>query len=277
MMELEPPKDDGLVLPEVSPWSCDKHHFLARYIDAFTTAMKGKRWAGLHYIDMFAGAGIERIESTRRLEWGSPLIAAQAPFPFKRLHLCEQDDEKIAALSKRVSRLRPDADDQLLHGDANRCIHDVVSAVPPKSLCLAFLDPYGLHLDFGTLRAMADIRADLIIFFPDRLDILRNWKTYYWGNPDSNLDAVLGPNSNWRKKILHAPAEKRVEAFLRLYEAQIRTLGYAHFEREPIPSEGNRLYWLIFCSKAAVAARIWGRVSLMKRSGQRTMEFPSTE
>lgn len=62
MPELPPPDDDGLIIPEVGEWSRDKHHFLRRYIHAFTTAMKDKGWSGLHYIDLFAGAGMERIK-----------------------------------------------------------------------------------------------------------------------------------------------------------------------------------------------------------------------
>ena len=73
--ELPPPEDDGLPTASVKSWSRDKHHFLRRYIDAFTTSMKDKRWGGLHYIDLFAGPGIERLEDGS-LEWGSPLIAA---------------------------------------------------------------------------------------------------------------------------------------------------------------------------------------------------------
>lgn len=51
------PTDDGLEISTVGEWSRDKHHFLSRYIDAFTNAMKKKGWSGLHYIDLFAGAG----------------------------------------------------------------------------------------------------------------------------------------------------------------------------------------------------------------------------
>ena len=59
MLELPQPQDDGLYIPEVGEWSSDKHYYLGRYMDAFTTSMRDK-WQGLHYIDLFAGAGIER-------------------------------------------------------------------------------------------------------------------------------------------------------------------------------------------------------------------------
>ena len=38
MFDLPEPQDDGLFTPVVGPWSQHKHHFLRRYIDAFTTA-----------------------------------------------------------------------------------------------------------------------------------------------------------------------------------------------------------------------------------------------
>ncbi|MEW6249630.1 MAG: three-Cys-motif partner protein TcmP [Planctomycetota bacterium] len=274
MLNPAAPSEDGLITPTVGRWSRDKHHFLLRYIDAFTTAMRTKGWSGLHYIDLFAGAGIEKLEGSGELEWGSPLIAAQAMPPFDRLHLCELANEKFDALCQRIPRFRTHSTDQLLSGDANRKVNDIVQAIPSRALCLAFLDPYGLHLDYATLRLLARIRSDLIIFFPDRLDIDRNWKAYYWGNPESNLDAVLGADSNWRQVVLRASDSRRRQAFLELYRNQIAKLGYRHFEWEPIPSEGMRLYWLIYCSRSSVGARIWRGVSEKKRSGQRSLGFP---
>lgn len=74
MPDLKPPQDDGLYIPDVGQWSRDKHYFLMRYMDAFTNSMKNKKWDSLHYIDLFAGAGIERLETSQELDWGSPLI-----------------------------------------------------------------------------------------------------------------------------------------------------------------------------------------------------------
>jgi len=82
MFELPQPQNDGLYTPIVGKQSSDKHYFLMRYIDIFTTAMTGK-WKGLHYIDLFAGAGIEKLRGSEELQWGSPMIAANAPKPFR--------------------------------------------------------------------------------------------------------------------------------------------------------------------------------------------------
>ncbi len=277
MLNLAVPSDDGRITPLVKPWSRDKHHFLRRYIDAFTTAIRKKGWSGLHYIDLFAGAGIEKLEGSVDLDWGSPLIAAQATPPFDRLHLCEKEEEKFRALCHRLQGFREKSRDQVLNGDANQQVEAIVRAVPAKALALAFLDPYGLHLAYETLRALARIRSDLIVFFPDRLDILRNWLVYYWDNPKSNLDAVLGADSNWREVIFSVADSGRLQAFRDLYVGQIRKLGYGYFEWEPIPSEGKRLYLLIYCSRANVGAKIWRRVSEKKRGGQRSFDFPAAQ
>jgi len=126
MTYLPEPKDDGLIIPIVGEWSYDKYHFLSRYIDAFTNSMKGKDWSGLHYIDLFAGSGIVRLESTQQLVWGSPLIAAQSPYPFDKIHVCEKDNEKVNALEKRLRRKCPGA--QIVSGDANEKIHEIISS-----------------------------------------------------------------------------------------------------------------------------------------------------
>jgi len=272
MSDLPPPEDDGLHIPTAGEWSHDKHWFLTRYIDAFTTSMKNKNWQGLHYIDLFAGAGIERLETSQKLDWGSPMIAAKAPHPFDRLHLCEKSKRKYNALKSRIGKIRPDS--QLLDGDANKKIREIVREIPQGTLSLAFLDPYGLHLDYETLKVLSNIRADLIIFFPDHLDALRNWEHNYLDKSDSNLDRCLGPGADWRTLLNEAAAQHRAEALRNLYVDQLREqLGYTEFEFERISFRNHPLYILIFCSRHKLAAKLWRGISGKKPDGQRTFRF----
>jgi len=270
MFELHPPKDDNLYISEVKEHSQDKHYFLMRYIDAFTTSMKNK-WNGLHYIDLFAGAGVERLSESGKLNWGSPLIAAQAPYPFARLHLCEKNKKKYEALAQRVRKLHPHT--QVLNGDANTRIDDVVREIPERTLSLAFLDPYGLHLAFDTLRKLCDIRADLIIFFPDHLDALRNWEEHYWENPDSNLDLCLGSGAHWRSILDAKPQPRWAEALRELYVSQIRSLGYTQFAYQRIKARGHPLYILILCSRSTAAVKLWRGIAGKEPDGQRRLPF----
>lgn len=271
MFKLPPPEDDGLYIPTVGDWSRDKHYFLMRYIDAFTTSMKGK-WQGLHYIDLFAGAGIEKLKGSKTLYWGSPMIAAQTRFKFTKLHLCEKDPRKHEVLKSRIEGIGQNS--QILCGDANEKIREIVNDIPEETLSLAFIDPYGLHLDFETLQILKQNRADLIIFFPDRIDVLRNWAAYYLDNPDSNLDRFLGPGIDWRSVQEKIPQQRRAESFREIYVNQLREqLGYTEFDYERISNKGRPLYSLIFCSRSKFAAKLWRKISGTKSNGQRTFKF----
>jgi three-Cys-motif partner protein len=274
MFELEPPADDGLVIPKVGEWSAHKHYFLRRYIDVFTTGMKNRGWSGLHYIDLFASAGIEQLKSDGSLEWGSPLIAAQAPNQFARLHLCELKQRRFDALAKRIERFPQPTAPQLIRGDANVAVHEITQAIPEGTLSLAFLDPTGLHLHFETLRVLASAnrRIDLVIFFPDHLDALRNWKINL-EQPDSNLDRVLG-TGEWRSRAEGISKARWGEMLRKLYQQQIRTLGYESFdvERISIPT-GQPLYVLMFASKHERGGDFWRKIAGKKPSGQRSFDW----
>jgi len=233
--------------------------------------MKEKGWSGLHYIDLFSSSGINLVRENTQFRWGSPLIAAQSPNAFSRLHLCEENAEKFRALEIRVKQHRKDS--QILHGDANDKVHEILKEIPSGSLSLAFLDPYGLDLNYETLRVLSLRRCDLIIFFPDHLDALRNWRTYYYNNPDSKLDRCLGKGVDWRGELSRCPSSRQVERLGEMYVSQIQKLDYKYFEYERICMGNRPLYRLIYCSKSNVGAKIWRGISKRKPDGQNTFGF----
>ncbi len=275
--EMPTPEDDGLLTPSVGEHYFDKHHFLSRYIKAFTTAMRNKQWDSLHYIDLFAGAGMARLKESGRLDWGSPLIAAHTDPPFDVLHLCEERPDMFTALKRRLEAVDFTGKLQLVPGDANERVHDIVAEIPRGSLSLAFLDPYGLHLDYETVRVLAERRCDLVVYFPDRLDALRNWKMNYHDDRRSNLDRVLGPNADWRAIFKAMPRPSYAEQLRKLYEKQLRLLGYRFLDHERIYSRGSPIYQLVFCSRHHLGADIWRRVAKKKPDGQDTFDFGPTD
>jgi three-Cys-motif partner protein len=267
--EVAAPADDNLKIRDVGPWSKDKHYFLSRYIDAFTTAMRNNpRWSGLHYIDLFAGAGIERVEASG-LEWGSPLIAALSRYPFTRLHVCELDAENFTALEERLRRVPQPTSPRLYRGDANLVVNQLVAQVPMDSLNLAFVDPCNLaQLKFPTLRALAGRRTDIILFFPDYTDAVRNMLTTYKGNPNSPLSEYLG-TTEWEADVEKVSWESCPATLVEVLKRQMRSLGYRAFEEERIYREDyRRLYKLVFCSMHDLGGEIWARVAKSKPDKQ---------
>ncbi len=265
---LPDPGDDGLLIRTVGPWSKDKHHFLWRYINAFTSAMSGKpQFEGLHYIDLFAGAGIERLRGGG-LEWGSPLLAAMSPRQFAGLHVCELDVGYASALSERLKRLPQPSPPRVHVGDANVLVHQLLANVPRRALSLAFVDPCQLsQLKFDTLRALAQRRTDIVVFFPDYTDALRALSIYR-SDPESALSQYLGTRE-WEAEIERVSPQNRAAALVEVFKRQLRSLDYCSFEEERIFREDSRrLYKLVFASKDPTGGRIWSNVAKTKPDKQ---------
>lgn len=270
MFELPEPQDDGLHKREVGVWSKDKHHYLRRYIDIFTTGMKNSKWDALNYIDLFSGAGLELVKETGGFEWGSPLIAAQAPTPFSRLFFCDKNSSCTEALRKRLADHPQPSLPRVEHGDANVIVSRFVEEISPKSLSLAFLDPTGLHLHFETLKQLATRRVDFLIFFPDHLDVLRNLEIYL-EQPNSNLNRVMG-STEWQQIQNQFSESRWAEQFRLAYEKQIRTLGYEYFDFVRIRRSDNRqLYILLFCCRHERGGEFWRKIASKDRGGQRSL------
>lgn len=271
---MQEPVDDGLTIPEVGPWAKRKYHFLGRYLSAFTTAMKSKKWGGLHYLDLFCGAGIARIRSSGELVWSSAMLAAQVRFPFTRLHLCDAKESSVTAIETRLRSLGNAISWTAVVGDANASIDQLIAGISKDALCVAFVDPYGLHFDFETARTLSQrVRADLIVLLADNMDALRNWKAYYDSNPQSSLDRFLG-TSAWRDAFKRIPEDRHAQVLRELYQEQLKTLGFNFFEFETVQNSADRdIYKLLYASRVEMGAKIWRGISAVDEGGQRRL-FP---
>jgi three-Cys-motif partner protein len=96
-------QDDGLLIPDVGPWTEDKFDLIRNYCQMFSSAMKNK-WPSRVYIDLYAGSGLCRIKGRSNVLLGSPFIALSVNAPFDRCIFCESDPGRFAALKARVER-----------------------------------------------------------------------------------------------------------------------------------------------------------------------------
>ena len=92
-------------------------------------------------------------------------------------------------------------------------------------------------------------------------DIIRNADHYYIGNPDSNLDMVLGADSQWRTRmneVVSGDSTARRRLFARIYKDQLRRhAGYQHFADEVIRGPAGPLYRLIYATKHPRGLDFW--------------------
>ena len=149
------------------------------------------------------------------------------------------------------------------------------NGIPPDALTVAFVDPTGVDASLEMLRPLTTGRkVNLLILFPDYMDIIRNVEKTYSVQPDSNLDHVLGPDSGWRERWSSLPdqsAEKVSKLFLEIYKKQLRThLGYSVFADEVLRFRKNApLYRILFASKNDLGLKFWQESTKKERGSNR--------
>jgi three-Cys-motif partner protein len=273
-------KDDGLPVREVRHWTEEKLWFWNRYLEITTTAMVGKpQWkAGLVYVDLFGGPGVLRLKRSRKRIPGSPIIAAHAPKPFRRILVCEQDPKLADACRGRLANSPASDRFAVFTGDCNLMIHQIVTEIPSRALTLAFVDPTGLHAHFKTIEKLANCgHVDLLVLFADAYDIVRNLDRYLQ-QPNSPLDLALGAGSNWRgelKQLSNRSSPNLRKLFAEIFRKQLRTLGYIRFGERTFESYNRRLplYRVIYASKHERGLEFWEKVTKKEPDAQGLLEF----
>ncbi len=274
---------DGLpTWEEAGQWTKDKLYFWKRYIDITTNAMCGERGRrafpdGLVYVDLFGGAGVCTLKgrSKRRFP-GSTIIAAHAPRPFEKIIVCEKNPSLADACRARLAKTAVADRCEVLIGDCNQLVDEVVRKIPKRALTLAFVDPKALDVEFSTVATLSrNARVDFVILFTDALDINRNAEHVYRSDPNSNLDTFLGPDSNWREeldKLEHPNHVTRRKLFAEIYQRQLaRLLGFKCFEEKVMTSKRLPLYRLVYASNDNLGLKFWKDALKEDSGGQRDL------
>jgi len=207
------------------PWTEIKLDAVEYYLECYTKALKHVGF-DLWYIDAFAGSGdreAERetggifegapIETIRETLAGSARRALAVQPHFDHFVFIEKDEKRCEALGETRTE-NPNADIQIIRGEANEVLKDIVKRSPwnkrdnGSSRGVVFLDPYALHVDWETVRALSSTRVlDVWYLFPIR-DTLRQLAHDFKGiGPKAPmLDRVLG--KEWRDLYSITPEHK---------------------------------------------------------------------
>lgn len=257
-------KDDGLLIPEVGPWTEDKFDLIRLYCQLFSSAMKNK-WRRT-YVDLYAGSGLCRIKGRDQVLLGSPLIALSVDAPFDKYIFCESDDERHSALKARVARDFPKQDTYFVSGKFEEHIDDICSRIPSNSLALCFVDPFDCDFNFEYLGKISRTArgVDFLCLLALQMDAKRNVLNYL--QPDSKIDRMIG-NSTWRARWSErTDIHEDFARFLAKEFAQsMSEIGYLetplHQMREVKTYDNNvPLYYLAMFSKNQTALKLWAQV-----------------
>ena len=154
----------------IGGWSVDKLSLLRKYLEAYVTVLRNQRWCkGYEYIDGFAGTGKPKTRDEQQYVDGSPRVALELPNPFTKYHFIESSDWRIKKL-EWLQKEFPNQQVEIYPGDCNDLLRrKIVPDLPMKSFkrALAFLDPFGMELEWSTLEEVARVETiEVFLNFP---------------------------------------------------------------------------------------------------------------
>ncbi len=275
--------DDGLPMREGGgEWTYGKLYYLNAYFGRFIVSMRRKKWRTINYIDLFAGPGKNRLLDGRVII-SSPLLALSQKQHFDRYFFADINPVYIDALDQRCSNSPEYSKISFYTGDANQLVDQIIKEVHEidatyiqetwTSLNLAFLDPEGLELHWNTIKKLASLRTDLIIYYP-QMGITRNAPKEINHQPTTSIDEFFG-DTTWRD--IYHQYQRREEAFLHRalldhYKEKLVQLGYDAEDPLPEPLFKNireaPLYRLLFASKHPLGNKFWNDVTKNLPDGQ---------
>ena len=264
--------DDGLIIGEVGPWAIEKHERLRNYIQASHGArarfLRPQGTGGASYIELYSGAGRSLITGTNQIIDGSAVAAFKAGLasghPFSEMHLSDLEAQNSAALAQRIKALGGSATSYV--GDASVVVDQVMSAINPRGLHLAFLDPFSLaQLPFSIIERMLRVQRMDMIIHVSLQDLQRNLDKH--SRVGGALD-IFPPGWRDAVDVNQATAALRA-AFIDYWLGMIRSLGTHPATGIPliVGEKNQRLYWLVFLSSNPLGQKLWNAVQNLSGQG----------
>lgn len=185
-------------------WTRDKIDILVKYASAYLTIMNKMRekypqWR-LLYFDGFAGSGLiggnNDDEGEREEIIGAALRIVQLyePRPFDMYYFVEMDPGKSQSLQNAVSQLPQSNKVSIATFDCNKKMKRLAEWLSrPKNRnykTLAYIDPFGMQLNWSSLKAISKHSVDVWILVPTGIGANRILP--------KNFDKLIG---GWKERL----------------------------------------------------------------------------
>jgi three-Cys-motif partner protein len=272
--------DDSLICPEVGSWAEEKYRIVSLYQELFATGMKDK-WEKRVYLDLYSGAGCNRVRGTNRILHGAALAALLVKHPFDKYIFCEKDPERLSALRTRALRIASFLDIEYIPGDCDLNVHRICASIPPHSstqkvLSLCFVDPFDFGINFETIKKLSAYFMDFLVLLAVGMDANRNYDHYVDGE-STKIDVALG-NTEWRERWQSYVHRSDFRTFLAAeFSRSMEKLDYLAqpiYQMKHVRSDDKNLplYYVALFSRSKVAYDFWKDV-LKYSTNQRSFGF----
>lgn len=243
---------------DIKEWSVLKLIFLSYFTSIYTKIIP-KRVNNCFFIDLFAGSGINRVESTQDFVLGSSMIATCfATEPFTEMFFVEKDKEKIRALKERLDYLSAKEEFTwikpiLCQNDCNEVISPIVDKIQDygksgKIHYLAFIDPYGMEISWSSMEKLLEVEYGDIIFTYQTQEIGRTYGNAIRNPSYAEAMRKFFGDEKWRE------ARNR-EELLQIYKSNVRKHRKVVLD---VPIKGRQfMYHLIFATRETRGGNPW--------------------
>jgi three-Cys-motif partner protein len=276
--------------PTVGAWARHKLDFLSRYLSAYTKILSKQPWAdGFVYIDAFAGPGRARVrakpdalpggvdllapvldEDDAEYLKGSPRVALDIDPPFSHYVFIDLNSERIALLEAVAAEFGAARTVAIRQCDCNAYLLELLPRIKWDTWRgVVFLDPFGMHVPWSTIQALAETRAlEVFVNFPLGMAIQRLLPRDGQLQPQRRrkLDEYFG-GPEWfdvmyqeRQVDLFGEEQRQKmpgEHLAKWYRDRLQAaFGYASKARLVRNSRGGHLYYLIHAGPNKTGAKI---------------------
>lgn len=160
-------------------WTQQKIEIVASYAKAYLTIMKDRPYFKLLYFDGFAGSGdifkddeydFEIIEGT-----ALRILEIEIPRPFDIYYFVEKDEMNRKQLAINIKKKFPLKKTHIVLEDCNKKLNDLAVFLKTNLnyKVLAFVDPYGMAVNWSSLEILKGLSIDLWILVPTGMGVNR--------------------------------------------------------------------------------------------------------
>ncbi|CAM3896992.1 three-Cys-motif partner protein TcmP [Mucilaginibacter galii] len=158
-------------------WTEAKMEIVVNYAKAYLRIMNKQSWAKTLYFDGFAGSGLIGVNEDDEAIKGTALriLDIVEPKPFDMYYFVELDINKKISLENRVNTDYFGRNAHVVQDDCNKKIVDMAGFLKKDSAyrALAFIDPYGMTVNWSSIEALKGLGIDLWILVPTGLGVNR--------------------------------------------------------------------------------------------------------
>lgn len=286
-------------------WTEEKLDAFEKYVKAYLTIMnvyRDTRGWKLLYFDGFAGSGTRnQEEETQEVQEAMDLFGQEVTVEdfnvyqgaaervvkiendgvrsFDHYYFVDNNEDNCKALEEKLTQYQTLGRKHYLNKDANEAVRMLSSTLRKYDNCkaLAFLDPFGMQIDWASVESLKDLSVDLWILVPTGVIINRLLERKvdqekglahaeklmsFFGMTEEEIRSFFYTETHvqtlFGEEEVITKAENSIRKIAQLYVKRLQDV-FSHVTEEPMVLYNNHnvpIFHLVFAAKNQTAMKI---------------------